>query len=272
MSVLTRHISGGVAFWRDDDLLQHTGITVAFSERIGGVSEAPFASLNLGSHVGDDPLAVEENRARFLAALGLGDVRVRLTCAQQVHGSRIAHVDESLAGSGGGTLPGARPPIADCDALLSALPDTPLMLFFADCVPIILVRPDVPAIAVVHAGWRGALAGIAGNAARALSAMEGKGDTIAYVGPHIGACCYEVSDELVSQFSNTFVTLAPVNGRLDLGAAVAEDLVRAGVPTESQTRLDMCTADNIDRFFSYRAEGGLTGRHCAVAAIAGASF
>ncbi len=270
--MLTRHIRNGVAFWRDDELLASSGITVAFSERVGGASAPPFASLNLGSHVGDDPAAVEENRSRLLAALDFGEMRGRLTCAQQVHGSRIERVGSSLVGAGGSALPGARLPVADADALLTTLTDTPLMLLFADCVPIILVRPSVPAISVVHAGWRGALAGIAGEAARVLSAIEGDDDIVAYIGPHIGPCCYQVSDERVSQFSNTFVTLAPADGRLDLAAAVAEDLVRAGVPMERQKRHGMCTADNIDRFFSYRAENGLTGRHCAVAAIAGASI
>ncbi|MDO9556825.1 MAG: polyphenol oxidase family protein [Coriobacteriia bacterium] len=272
MPEFVRHVVDGLAFWRADELYARTGITVAFSERMGGVSEPPFASLNLGSHVGDDPAAVDENRFRLLSALGLGDLRSRLTCAQQVHGTRVMHVDEMLVGAGGRALPDSRPPIAGVDALDTTLSATPLMLFFADCVPIVLVRPSVPAIAVVHAGWRGALSGIAGMAAHVLTSAGGDDDIVAYIGPHIGACCYEVSEALVSQFSNTFVTLAPADGRLDLAAAVAEDLVRAGVPMERQKRHGMCTADNIDRFFSYRAENGLTGRHCAVAAITGATF
>ena len=272
MLELVRHEVDNVAFWRDDALLARCGVTVAFSERGGGASEPPYESLNLAAHVGDAPEAVDENRSRLLTALGLGEVRSRLTCAQQVHGARVKQVGESLVGAGGSAMPGMRLAAPGADALLTTLPQTPLMLFFADCVPVVLVRPSVPAVAVVHAGWRGALAGIAGEATRILSAMEGDDDTVAYIGPHIGACCYEVSSELVSQFCNTFVTLAPVSRGLDLGAAVAEDLVRAGVPMERQKRLDMCTADNIDRFFSYRAENGLTGRHCAVTAIAGASF
>jgi len=272
MPELTRHAVGGVAFWRDDELHADTGITVAFSERTGGLSEPPFASLNLAAHVGDDPLVVDANRARLLDVLCLSSMRARLTCAQQVHGSQAVEVDKRVAGSGGTARPGSRPPVSGADALATTLRDTPLMLFFADCVPVVLVQPDSRAIAVVHAGWRGALAGIVGDAARFLSRMTGDAHTLAYVGPHVGECCYEVGAELMSQFNNKFVTLTPADGRLDLGAAVAEDLVRAGVPMESQTRLGMCTADNIDRFFSYRAENGLTGRHCAVAAIAGASF
>ncbi len=272
MHELTRHSINGIAFWRDDDLLAQSGITVAFSERTGGVSAPPYESLDLAAHVGDDPAAVEENRTRFLAALGLAGLQPRLTCAEQVHGTGIERVTEGLVGAGGSALAHTRPALAGIDALYTVLRDTPLMLFFADCVPVILVRPSVPAIAVVHAGWRGAIAGIVGDAVRSLMALGGESDLIAYTGAHIGECCYEVSDNLLSQFRSRFATLTPVCGRLDLAAAVAEDLVRAGVPMESQRRLDMCTADNTDRFFSYRAEEALTGRHCAIAAISGASF
>lgn len=272
MPMLVRHSEAGVAFWRDDDLLERTGITVAFSERGGGASSPPFVSLNLAAHVGDDPAAVDENRSRLLGVLGLSAQRGRLTCAQQVHGSRTAIVDQGMVGAGGSAAPGSRPSVVDADGLITRLPDTPLMLFFADCVPVVLVDPRARAVAVVHAGWRGALAGIVGDAARTLREAQSSDGVIAYIGPHIGECCYEVGDELVSQFRNAFATLAPVDGRLDLGAVVAEDLVRAGVPMERQKRHGMCTADNIDRFFSYRAENGLTGRHCAVAAIAGASI
>lgn len=269
---LARHQVGDIGFWRDDAMLAETGITVAFSERTGGISEVPFATLDLAGHVGDDPAAVEENRSRLLEALGIERMRDRLTCAQQVHGSDLECVTEDLVGSGGSVLAGARPAVIGVDGLVTNLPDTPLMLFFADCVPVVLVQPRAGLVAVVHAGWRGALAGISGKAARYISAVSGDTYTVAYIGAHIGACCYEVSDDIVSQFRNSFATLAPAGGRLDLGAAVAEDLVQAGVPMERQIRLGMCTADNIDRFFSYRAENGLTGRHCAVAAIAGASF
>lgn len=91
-------------------------------------------------------------------------------------------------------------------------------------------------------------------------------DIAAYIGPHIGACCYQVDPQLVSQFANMFVTIPRASDRLDLAAAVAEDLDRAGVSRERQWHLGICTAHNTDRFYSYRAEGR-TGRHCAFALI-----
>jgi len=122
----------------------------------------------------------------------------------------------------------------------------------------------------VHAGWRGALASLPG---RAVHAIRGSGvrssDTIrAYIGPHIRACHYTVGEPLMSQFVNTFGTFARAeSGGLDLDAVVSASLQRAGVIQCNIARLGICTAEATDAFFSYRAEGGLTGRHAAVACI-----
>jgi hypothetical protein len=146
------------------------------------------------------------------------------------------------------------------------------MLLFADCVPVVLVRPGVPAVAVMHAGRVGAAAGIVGTAVGVLRALPGLDDCEAYVGPHIGACCYEVGDDVAAPFAarshsgNSFVTITAASPRLDLGAVVADELERSGVPKERQWHLGICTAHNTDRFYSYRAEG-LTGRHGALAVI-----
>lgn len=262
---LTRVTRGAVAYHTDPALRERSGIVVAFSERTGGTSEPPYASLDLAAHTGDDAGAVNGNRALFLSALGLGDFAERLTCAEQVHGSVVIEVDGDLAGSG--ARAGERLPVGGADALLTREAGVPLMLFFADCVPVVLVSESARAVAVVHAGWKGALAGIAGAAARQLaSACGDPGDLVAYVGPHIGSCCYEVSPEIVSQFADRFATISRASSRLDLAAAVAEDLNRAGVPGKRQCHLGICTAHNTDRFYSYRAEGR-TGRHAAFAAI-----
>lgn len=267
---LTRLTRAGCAYWTDEALTSRSGVVVAFSERGGGISEPPFASLNLGSHVGDDPTAVDENRAILLSALGLPGLRGRLTTAEQVHGHGVALVDGTDAGSGAWAHRG-RPPVAGTDALVTLETEMPLLLMFADCVPVVLVSLTraVPGVAVVHAGWRGALAGIPAAAARALAlATGGSCDTmLAYVGPHICAEHYEVDGDLMSRFAGRFVTVSRArSGGLDLAAAVLENLAEAGVPMGGQCCLDACTAEQTDRFYSYRAEG-LTGRHGAVAAI-----
>lgn len=255
----------GVAVHTAPELFSTSGIGIAFSERGGGVSAAPYASLNLAGHVGDAPSAVDENRARLLSAIGIDALRERLTCAEQVHGAVVAEVTEREAGAGA-FVSGGRPPVAGADALWTRERGVPLLLLFADCVPVVLARPSVPAVAVVHAGWRGAAAGIAGAAARTLGALDGADDLVAFIGPHIGACCYEVGAECVSHFGNSFVTITAASPRLDLGAAVADDLKRSGVPEERQWHLGICTSHSTDRFYSYRSERQ-TGRHGALAVI-----
>lgn len=255
----------GVAIHTVPELFETCGVGVAFTERIGGTSEGPYDSLNLAAHVGDDPFRVDANRRLLLEAIGIGMLGDRLTTAEQVHGTRIAEVDLATAGAGA-SAGGGRPPIPQTDALMTRMPGIPLMLMYADCVPVILVSPSAPAVAVVHAGWRGAAAGIAGKAARQLSARAGARDIRAFIGPHIGGCCYEVGPEVVSHFDTAFATITEVSPHLDLGAAVAADLERSGVPRGRQCHLGICTAHNTDRFYSFRADG-LTGRHGALAVI-----
>lgn len=255
----------GVAIYTVPSLFDACGVGIAFSERIGGVSQPPWATLNLAGHVGDEPVHVDRNRDLLLESIGIGALRDRLTTAEQVHGTAVARVGTATAGSGAYAARG-RAPVPATDALWTTERGLPLLLMFADCVPVILVRPSIPAVAVVHAGWRGAAAGVIEAAAAELAAIPGPDDLVAYVGPHIGSCCYEVGPECVSHFDNTFVTITAASTRLDLGAAVAHTLERSGVPKGRQCHLGICTAHNTDRFFSHRAEG-LTGRHGALAVI-----
>lgn len=254
----------GVAIHTVPSLFAESGIGVAFTERGGGASSAPFDTLNLASHVGDDPTCVDENRARLLDAIGIGVLRDRLTTAEQVHGTQVAEVTAGITGAG--AFAGGPQAVPGTDALWTAERVTPLMLLFADCVPVVLARPSIPAVAVVHAGWRGLAAGIVGRTADLMGALPGSDDLIAFVGPHIGACCFEVGEECASQFEARFVVASNNRHVLDLGAAVAADLEGAGVGASRQWHLGICTAHHTDRFFSHRAEG-ITGRHAALAVI-----
>jgi len=255
----------GIAVHTVPALFEECGVGIAFTERLGGVSQGPYRSLNLAAHVGDEPARVDENRVRLLESIGIGMLAGSLTTAEQVHGTALAEVDATLSGSGASAV-GGRPPVPSTDALWTRARGIPLLLLYADCVPVVLVRPSIPAVTVVHAGWRGAAAGIVGRAARALAELPGRDDIRAFVGPHIGTCCYDVGPDTVSHFDTAFVTITEVSPRLDLGAAVAADLERSGVPKGNQCHLGICTAHNTDRFYSYRADG-LTGRHGALAVI-----
>jgi YfiH family protein len=271
MCALAARSAGGVCSLTDETLRDRHGIVVAFSERGGGRSQAPYDTLNLAAHVGDDPAAVDENRARFLASLGIGGSRARLTMAEQVHGTSVRVVSGAGAGMGAFAREGTPPPVPAADALITTECSTPLMLCYADCVPVILaVVAPLRGVAVVHVGWRGALAGIVAEAALRLAEKTGgsTADMLAYVGPYIGPCHYEIGDDLQSQFVDSFGTIAAARGRLDLGAVVSESLNGVGVPLSSVCRANVCTAERTDAFFSYRAEG-LTGRHGALACILG---
>ncbi|HSK47800.1 MAG TPA: polyphenol oxidase family protein [Coriobacteriia bacterium] len=259
----------GVVAWTDHMLRKQSGVVVAFSERTGGVSASPYGTLNLAAHVGDSPDAVDENRRRLLKSLGLGDVSDRLITAEQVHSSRTVWVDEHDFGAGARAGTG-KPPVPETDALLTGAARLPLLMCFADCVPLVLVAPR-PAIAVVHAGWRGALDGLPGLAAKELCSRArcDADELVAYIGAHIGSCHYEVGPDILSQFVYTFGTLARVRTRgLDLDAVVRQSLTDAGVSQWRITSLGACTAEETHRFFSYRAEQGVTGRHGALACLA----
>jgi YfiH family protein len=263
--------NSGITMLTDERLRAEHGVLVAFTMRTGGVSSAPFASLNLAAHVGDDPACVDVNRDRALSAAGIGGSRGRLTMAEQVHGTNVVLVGEARVGSGAFAEAGGRAPVPVADGLVTALQDVPLLLCFADCVPIVLVATSPRrAVAVLHAGWRGALGGIAAEGAGRLAreARCSTADIVAYIGPHIGVCHYAVDEALLSQFVNTFGTIVAAQGRLDLGAVVSESLNGVGVPISSVCRAGLCTAERTDAFYSYRAEG-LTGRHGAMACILG---
>lgn len=261
-------LSNRPAIWYDERLAAECGVTVAFTGREGGVSAPPYASLNLAGHVGDIPDDVDRNRTIVLEALGLGSCRDRLVSAEQVHGESIVVVGDAEAGEGAFAADG-RPPVRETDALLTAEPGTPLLMCFADCVPVVIVAPG-PVVAVVHAGWRGSLASLPGKTARRLSQVAEcrTSDLLAYIGPHVRSCCYEVSDEILSHFVNTFGTLARAeSGHLDLEFTVRQSLEDAGVAQWRIASLGTCTADETHAFYSYRAENGTTGRHGALACI-----
>jgi YfiH family protein len=262
---------GSVRYLTDVVLRAEHGILVAVTTRSGGHSAAPYASLNLAAHVGDDERAVDANRGALMGALEIEPLRARLTTADQVHGLAVCEVVGATAGMGAFAGEDGPPPLPACDALLTLEADAPLMLLFADCVPIVLVATGPqPGVAVVHAGWRGALGRLPGKAASELARRAGcdTAELLAYVGPHIGPCHYEVDETRLSQFVNAFGSIASAQGRLDLGAVVSESLSEVGVLLDNVVAAGICTAEATDVFYSFRAEG-LTGRHGAVAAILG---
>ena len=217
------------------------GCEVVFSTRQGGVSEGPFESLNLGRRTGDDVTHVDENRRRLCALIDADEER--MTIGFQTHSTVVNRAE---AGSRG--VPG--------DALWTDEPDLPMLAIGADCVLMALARKNggPPALAVIHAGWRGLADGIVEATAQPLGAR-----LTAVVGPAIGPCCYEVGDEVASRFRGRYGRNILRKGKLDLWTA-AEQAARAAGATDVE-RLDLCTRCRADLFFSERRTGRPRGTH-----------
>lgn len=251
------------------DISRPGGVTFGFTERTGGVSKGVYSSLNLGSRCGDSAQAVAANRALALRALGLDHLEQSLIEPKQVHGDHIVCVRSHDVAA----LDQARAEAqAGVDAIVCTATDVPVLLCFADCVPVILVDAHSGAFAVVHSGWRGTLARIAAKAARALMRESGADShsILAYIGPHICGADYEVSEELLASFEAEFGTIVNAGGstaHLDLSRAIVSALTSVGIEAEHISDCCPSTATNLDRFYSYRAEHGQCGRHAAIACL-----
>lgn len=214
-----------------------TGVDAVVTTRHGGVGRAPYDSLNLGDHVGDDPAVVSENRRRVSAAMGVAPSA--LVLARQVHGATVLDLDHWS----GGPLVG--------DALFTTRDDLALAILVADCVPVLFVAPDGAAIAVAHAGWRGLAAGVLHATLRHFDATTVR----VVVGPHISATRYQVGPEVSDHFADVpGAVREDVGDRrlLDLGAVTRHQLRDAGV----DERRVVCVASSSDdtaHFFSDRA-------------------
>lgn len=234
-----------------------------FTTRLGGVSEGPFATMNLTLSRGDTKENVQENYRRIAAALGTTPDRMVLTF--QVHGTRILHVTEKDAGKGI-----TRPrDWNDVDGLVTDTPGLCLVTFFADCVPVMLVDPVHHAIGSCHSGWRGTVGRIGGKVVRTMQREFGTdpGDLVCAIGPSICRDCYEISDDVAEQFLHAFpgheneILENRHNGhwQLDLWEAVRIGLREAGVRNENIHTTDICTCCNPDLLFSHRASEGVHG-------------
>lgn len=240
--------------------LEEAGFVHGCSCRLHGESDIVPETLNLALHVGDDEAKVLRNRKAFAEALGME--AGRLTTCQQVHGSRVALVTKDLIGSGAHDFTNTIP---DTDALITNLPNVPLMLFYADCVPVLLADTRTGAVGLAHAGWRGTVARIAAKTVAAMEEAFGTKpqDILAAIAPSIGACCYEVDDFVRDQaggYEEFFAAKGGGKYQLDLWGMNTKQLLETGVLRENIAVAGVCTNDNKQLFCSYRAEQGKTGR------------
>jgi len=241
------------------------GLRHVISTRAGGVSPGPYAALNLGAHVGDDPACVAENRRRLAAAAGYA--AETLVTAQQTHSINLAWVGARDRGRGALDWASAIP---DTDGLLVHTPGTPVAVLVADCAPVLIAAPGPRALAVVHAGWRGAVDRIASHAARALLAETGcrPEDLLAGIGPTLCPDCLEIGHEVADTVTDRFGTAVLASGdkpHLRLRDLLIADLATIGVSAAHIVIHPACTQCETARFFSYRAQHGTAGRFALVA-------
>jgi YfiH family protein len=229
------------------------GATAAFSTRLGGVSEEPFETLNLGILTGDDRAAVLENRTRLAVALRLDPGHVLM--GLQVHGSEVLGHTAAQEPS-----PYAHPgtALSEADGHFTVGPGLAPLVLVADCLPIALAGAG--SVAMLHCGWRGLAAGIVARGAKAVAADA------AAIGPGIGGCCYEVGPEVLERFAELGDGIA--DGRmLDLAEVARRQLRSAGI--EQVESAGLCTSCEPQLFFSHRRDGERSGRQGGLAWLSG---
>ena len=257
-----RTATNGVVYYVSPPL-ERRAVPHAFSTRIGGSSPPPFASLNLGNPSGcatqDDYARIYANYELLQQAIGVAG---RTRCwVHQVHGGTVVDVDERFESG------------VKADAMATSDPSRILAVRVADCVPVLLATADGAHVAAVHAGWRGVIAGIVPTAAFRLQFRENSraaSQVVAAIGPSISLDAFEVGREVIEQFRQHFGPDAPIRtrddgkGHVDLRAAIAIQLRRAGVAPENIDVSDRCTVRDADEFFSHRRDAGVTGRMAAL--------
>lgn len=249
-------------FFRFEALPDNGGVGHAVFSRRGGVSRAPFDSLNMSLSVPDERDRVYANRRRVYGLYGRDTNSV--VHAHLVHGADVARVTQADNGAW----------VEHVDGLITDQPGCVLSMNFADCAPIFLYDPVRHAIGLGHAGWKGTVVDLPGAMVRAMAAQFGSrpADLVAAIGPCIGPCCYEVGETVIDGVRAAFAApdeLLRQNGRprphFDLPEANRRNLYNAGVVHIEHS--EFCTACRTDLFFSHRAEKGRTGRFGTVFAL-----
>ena len=240
------------------------GVPHCFTTRLGGVSGGYLASLNLGIHRGDDMKNVRGNYALLADALGFDPEKLVLT--HQTHTDTVLQVGPLQYGAGL-----TRPELPECDALITDVPGTALVVFTADCTPILLHDPVTGAVGAVHAGWRGTAAGIVAKTVQAMCAAYGcfPENIQAAIGPNIAECCFETDGDVpqamlaaLGSEAQSFIRPAGHKYYVNLKGLNALWLKRAGVSHIEIS--DACTACRPELFWSHRIAGNARGSQGAI--------
>lgn len=247
-------------------LEQFPMLTIGFTTRNGGVSMAPFDSLNVGLHVSDDKEMVIENRLRVSTKLGFP--LSQWVTIDQVHSNHIEKLDKSLLHKHRDIH---QPIFSSCDGIYTNEKNILLVTFYADCTPLYFFAPRHDLIGLAHGGWRGAVAEIGKNMIETWVEKENipRTDIHVVIGPSIDACCYAVDDyirlpmlETISKKLENQVFIPRGNGKygMDLKRIHAFQMMDCGIPKQQIYRTNHCTSCLKEMYFSYRRDQGKTGR------------
>jgi YfiH family protein len=263
-----------VLFYVDSWIQAFPGLTAGFTSRLGGVSEVPFASFNLGLHVNDNPEHVVINRRRLADALEMPFDA--FTYAEQVHGNEIAVLTLADKGKGRSSREDAVP---SRDGFVTDEKGLVLCALFADCVPLYFYDPENQVVALAHAGWKGTVLNVAGATIQAMThEFNSKPEHIrAAIGPSIGVCCYEVDEKVADPVKRVLIDMQAsslisqkvlqlkANGKymLNLQELNRNFIEKAGILSSHIEVTQLCTSCSTDVFYSHREEKGSTGRMAA---------
>lgn len=263
-------IAEGVPFVTFPKLSEHEqNVVHGFSTRLGGVSQAHLSSMNLSFTRGDDRENVLENHRRFAKAIGYDEKR--LVFSNQVHLTNFYKVTEDDIGKG----IVRDSDILEIDGLVTNVPEVPLITFYADCVPLFFYDPVCRVIAMAHSGWKGTVERIG---AKMIDYMEQEygckaSDIICSIAPSICQTCYEVSEDVIVRFQESFseqhwdaLYYEKENGKyqLNLQKACEITLLESGVQKCNLDITDLCTCCNPNVFYSHRASHGMRGNLAGV--------
>lgn len=260
-----------LSYLSSDLIAQAGGVAHGFSTRLGGVSEGTYESLNLGFRCGDNPEHVVENFRRFRTALGVPEGR--LVYANQVHGNQVHTVTTADVIE----LGPDSPPTVEADALLTAIPNLCLTIFWADCTPILLYDPVRKVVGAVHAGWRGTASKVAIRAIEKMEAIYGTNPehVLASIGPAISRCCFETHEDVPNAMTESMgatalrhIEMLPTGKFLvDMKGLNCAQLELAGLDPAHITVSDHCTCCQPKRYWSHRYTNGVRGSQAAMIAL-----
>ena len=266
-------------YWKSSGQLKYlaleafssVGIKAFFTSRLGGVSKGSYQQLNLGFHTGDNQQTVLSNRRIIAEAIGL-DYR-DFVAGQQVHANRIHHVRQEDRGRGALSYQDS---ITGVDALITSEKALPLLSLYADCVPILLADPIKRIVALAHAGWKGTLLRVVQKTVGQMQEIYhcSPQDILAAIGPAISGDNYQVDNRVLSEFRLIFkdweefsIAIGKERYKLNLPLANSMQLAAMGIPVQQISMSGFCTYRDNELFFSYRKDGGKTGRMASIISI-----